>query len=686
MSFLAPESVAVVGASATEGKMGHYILRNLLTQGYRGSVFPVNPKYTELLGVSAYPSLADIPKPVDMAVVVTPARSVPAVLDDCGARGVQTVVVISAGFGEVHTNEGDALEQQIIEKSRQYGFTLVGPNCLGVLRPSIGLNASFASAVPPAGNVALVSQSGAMAVALMDSAGHEHIHFSFVASIGNKTMVDEADFLEKLANDDETKVIGFYLESIKDGRRFLEAAHRVTQKKPVVLLKSGVSEHGRKAAASHTGSLAGSDAAIEAVCAQAGIHRADTAEQFLDLLRVLSTQPPLLSRRIAVVTNAGGPGILATDAAEFHGLTLTSLEPKRAEALKQALPAAASVSNPIDVLGDAEAAPYQAALKACGDDPNVDGLVVLLTPQVMTPAADIARIIAEETRQLPLTPVVTSFMGGESVEEAIAVLAERGIPNYESPARAIAALAALLPHESDVRTSVTNTERQAQAASLLGFQTGLLPEEVSKSLFELYDLPLPMQSVATTVDEAIAVANSMGYPVIAKISSPEILHKTDVGGIKANLQNDDELSAAYESIMASCTSRCPNAAIRGVLIQQFLPVGNEFIIGSTRDPSFGPLIMVGLGGIYTELFKDTSFRIAPVNTVQAYQMLQDLKSWQLLLGMRGKEQRDIHALADIVVRVSQMVSECSQITELDINPVLVGSKEIVIADVKVVVS
>jgi len=686
MSLFDPKSIAVIGASAQEGKVGHDILKNLLTQGYAGEVYPVNPKGGEILGKKAYVSVKEIPGDVDLAVIVIPAQFVAAALMECGEKRIPSVVVISAGFSEVHTDEGSALEKELQKIADDHHIRLIGPNCLGIVRPGIGMNASFAKDLPPAGNIAVVSQSGAMGVALMDGAIDAGLGLSMFVSIGNKAATDESDMLQLLANDQSTTVVGFYLESIKDGRRFLDVAKNVASKKRIVLLKAGISSRGAKAAASHTGALAGSDTSIDALCAQTGIVRARTTGEFLDLLSALSQEPALLSRKIAIVTNAGGPGILATDAAELAKLELPSLSPEIEKELKTKLPPTASTGNPIDVIGDAGADRYEAAILACRKDPNIDGLVVVLTPQVMTPCEDIARSIADIMKRAPLMPVVTAFMGGATVKEAKHILRQAGIPTFDTPERAVHALAALIARHGEPAEPMTSPVRQAQGDVLHIFagKTGLLDEDTTRELFMRYDLPMPKQALASNADDAVRIARDIGYPVIAKISSPQILHKTDIGGVRANLTTDDDVRAAFGEIIANAKKHEPKADINGVLIQQFLPVGNEFIVGCIRDPSFGPLVMAGLGGIYTELFRDTAFRIAPVQTDEAYRMLQSLKSWKLLLGMRGKKQSDIDALAQLIVRVSRMMTECPAITELDLNPVLVSDRGIVIADAKVV--
>lgn len=686
--LLEPSSIAVIGASAQPQKLGHYVLENILTQGYAGSVFPINPKESELMGVKTYPSITTVPTDIDMAIIVTPANTVLALAEECGKKGVRTLVVITAGFAETGSDEGRVAEKQLKDIATHYGMTLIGPNCLGVLRPSIGLNASFALKVPPAGSAALISQSGALAVALMDEAAHRGIGFSLVASIGNKAMMDETAFLTLCEKDPLTRVIGLYIESITHGPEFLSLARRVARTKPIVLIKSGGSKKGRTAVSSHTGSLAGNEAAIDALCLQAGLHRAKSTEEFLDLLLVLSTQPPLLSRSVAIITNAGGPGVMAADAAERERLTLPTLEEKTRVALAQTLPPASSLGNPIDVLGDSGADRYEAALHACADDPSIDGIVVILTPQVMTPAAEIAQALASTRKHHPLIPIVASFMGHENVQEGRAVLRRDGIPCYETPERAVRALASLVPiAQSEGKTQANEPveRRMNEANDVLEGAHGLLSPAKAAMLLSLYGCPLPKEEIATNVSEALALGNAIGYPIIAKISSPDILHKTDIGGVKANIQNDNELTAAYESILTNVAHHAPNARMNGMLIQQFLPAGREFIVGAVRDAVFGPLIMAGLGGIYTELFADTSFRIAPIDADDCYAMLAELKAWKLLMGLRGAERYDIDALAGIIERISVIMMECPSIQEIDMNPVIVYERGVMIADAKVVV-
>lgn len=688
MYILEPKSVALIGASDDETKLGCSILKNLLGGSYKGEVYPVNPKHTEMMGRKCSASVGAIPDAVDLAIIVTPAATVSGIAEECGKKKVKTLVVISAGFKELGTKEGREREQQLTGISQKYNMSLVGPNCLGILRPSLGLNASFAASPSSAGSIALISQSGAMAVALLDRSEEAGLAFSLVASIGNKATMNESDFLEICEHDKKTTVIGLYLESIENGRTFIETAKRVSLKKPIVLLKAGISTRGAKAVSSHTGALAGSNAALDAAADAAGIHRAHSTEEFLSLLSVLSSEPVLVSSSIAVITNAGGPGVLATDAAEKEKLILVDLETKTQAKLKKSLPEAASIGNPVDVLGDAKAERYVAALEACASDRNVDGIVVILTPQVMTPCEDIARAIIATKKNHRLMPIIPCFMGGPHVVKARALFSKAGLPCFDAPEEALHAMAALLqktPH-SAAKEEGDRDDRSSAAVGILKGRAGLLPEELTEDLFGLYQLPTPEAAVARSVSEATEFAERIGYPIIAKVSSPNILHKTDIGGVRTNLQNEKEVKSAYDEILKNCGRASPSAGIRGVLIQQFLPIGNEFIVGGIRDENFGPIVMVGLGGIYTELFRDTCFALAPVTMHQAYDMLSSLKSWKLLIGMRGKGALDIESLAGAIVNVSAMMHDCPNISEIDLNPVLVSGDRIVVVDAKVVLT
>jgi len=687
VSLLYPDSIAVIGASADERKVGHMILKNLLTQGYRGGVYPVNAKGGTILGKEVFTAIGNIHAPVDLAIIATPAEIAEALAEECGKKGVSSLIIISSGFGETG-KEGRVREENLARIAKHYDMRLVGPNCLGLMRPSIQMNASFGGRLPPPGNVAFLSQSGAIGDAFLDRAEFIGLRLSLFLSMGNKAAMDECDFLELCAEDPETKVIGLYVEDIRDGRRFLRIARHVGSAKPIILLKGGTTERGRRAVTSHTGALAGSEAAINAICAQANIDRAATTEEFLNLLRTVSQQSPLSSPHIAIITNAGGPGVLAADAAEREGLILASLTPEHEAELSALLPHAASIHNPFDVLGDALADRYESALTIIERDPNIDGAVVILTPQSMTPVKEIAEMLVNMKMLHPLFPFVACFMGEERVREAITLLHAHGIPNFSSPETALHILASLQSRERNgapLKEASLNEKRAAKAMQILnGAKPGLLNEERTEQLFALYDISLPHSHIATTADEAVRLAGEIGYPVTAKVSSPDILHKMDMGGVIVNLMDERQVRGAFADIKSKAKKNAPKASVAGVLIQQSLPPGNEFIVGALKDRSAGHLVMAGLGGIYTELFKDAAFRVAPISQEEAYPMLTTLKSWKLLLGMRGKAALDVDALAGLVSTISLLVAECPVIGEIDLNPVLVNEKGFVILDAKVV--
>lgn len=679
-------SVALIGASEDTGKLGNMILINLLDQ-FRGEIFPVNPKHDEILGKKCFKDVSSIPGEIDLAVIVTPAPTVLELAEACGKKNVKTLVIISAGFSETGTKEGRDAEAKLRSIAEESGMTILGPNCLGLLLPHIDLNASFAKPFNQKGSIALISQSGAMAVALLDSAASLGLGFSTVFSTGNKATTDEADLLAVLAEDPKTDVIGLYVESIADGMKFVNAARKISLKKPIVLLKAGVSLQGARAVASHTGALAGSTAALDAACHAAGIRRASDTESFLMMLEALTCKRTLPKNAIAVLTNAGGPGVLATDAAERAGLLLPALGNESIATLKKNLPPAASIRNPIDVLGDAGADRYAAALDTAAKDPEIEGLVCLLTPQVMTPCEDIAEAIVKTAKKNPLLPIVCAFMGAESVGKSKAILAGEKIPCAETPERAVNMMAALFrpPRpEKDPIDGSRDDDRASAAAGLLKKKSGHLSDAASSELLALYDLTLPTQEVARSAKEAVRVAEDIGFPVVLKVSAKDILHKTEVGGVKVGLMDAASVTRAYDEIMKNCAKRAPAAGIEGVLVQKHLPAGSEFIVGALRDPAFGPMVMVGLGGIYTELFRDTAFRLAPISKETALTMLTELKSWKLLLGLRGKSRLAIEALADVIVQIGLLIAECDAITEIDLNPVIVGEHNAAIADTRVV--
>ena len=675
--FFRPSSVAVIGASRDPEKLGYAVLANLKNGGFPGALYPVNPKAGEILGLKAYPTVLDIPGPVDLAVIVIPYPLVPEALRQCGEKGVPAAVVISAGFREAG-REGLERELELVQIARQYHIRLIGPNCLGVIDTHTPLNATFAAGMPPGGPIAFMSQSGALGTAVLDMAMAGRIGFSRFVSLGNKADVNEVDLLEAWEDDPGSKVILAYIEGLPDGQKFMEVARRVTRKKPVVAVKSGVTRSGARAVSSHTGSLAGSEAAYHAAFRQAGVIRAESMEHLFDLALAFAYQPLPRGDRIAIVTNAGGPGILATDALEHAGLQLARLRPETVQALMADLPSAASAANPVDVLGDALADRYEHALRLVLADPGVDGVLVIVTPQAMTQIEETAHVVGRVARETD-KPILGCFMGESRIAAGIAILQQYGIPNYPFPERAAAALAAMVRYRQErERPSYAPTHFEADTAAVRKVLDEArsqgrvsIGDAEARAILEAYGFPLPPSHLAATPEEAIAAAEEMGYPVVLKVASPDILHKTDVGGVRLNLRSPADVRDAFDLIVYRASRYVPGARIWGCLVQKMVPPGREVLIGMSRDPQFGPLVAFGLGGIYVEALKDVVFRVAPFGPEEAAEMIREIRSYPLLEGVRGEPPADHAALVDALCRVSQLVTDFPEIVELDINPLVV---------------
>lgn len=675
--FFRPSSVAVIGASRDPEKLGYAVLANLLHGGFPGALYPVNPKADEILGLRAYPTVLDIPGPVDLAVIVIPYGLVPEALRQCGEKSVPAAIVISAGFREAG-REGLERELELVQIARQYGIRLIGPNCLGVIDTGTPLNATFAAGMPPGGPIAFMSQSGALGTAVLDMALAGRIGFSRFVSLGNKADVNEVDLLEAWKDDPGSRVILAYIEGLPDGQKFMEVARRVTRRKPVVAVKSGVTRSGARAVSSHTGSLAGSEAAYHAAFRQAGVIRAESMEHLFDLALAFAYQPLPQGDRIAIVTNAGGPGILATDALEHAGLQLARLRPETVQALMADLPSAASAANPVDVLGDALADRYEHALRLVLADPGVDGVLVIVTPQAMTQIEETAHVVGRVARETD-KPVLGCFMGESRIAAGIAILQQYGIPNYPFPERAAAALAAMVRYRQErERPSYPPTHFEADTAAVQKVLDEAraqgrvsIGDAEARAILEAYGFPLPPSHLAATPEEAIAAAEEMGYPVVLKVASPDILHKTDVGGVRLNLRSPADVRDAFDLIVYRASRYVPGARIWGCLVQKMVPPGREVLIGMSRDPQFGPLVAFGLGGIYVEALKDVVFRVAPFGPEEAAEMIREIRSYPLLEGVRGEPPADHAALVDALCRVSQLVTDFPEIVELDINPLVV---------------
>ncbi len=678
--FFKPRSVAVIGASATPGKLGHDVLANLQTSGFPGQLYPINPKGGEILGLKAYPSVLDVPADVDLVVILVPAAFVPAVLEESGQKGVKGAVIITAGFKEAG-KEGAAAERTLLEIAGRYGMRLIGPNCLGYIDTFVPLNASFAAATPDRGSIAFTSQSGALCTAILDYAVAEGIGFSHFVSLGNKADVDEVALMQAWAGDSETNVIIAYIEGLRDGQEFIRVARETARNKPVIAVKSGRTASGSKAVSSHTGSLAGSDAAYDAAFSQAGVLRAESVQDLFDFSTAFAYQPALKGNRIALVTNAGGPGVMATDALEKQGLVLATLQPATEQALAGVLPAAANIHNPVDVLGDARADRYGQALALVLEDPGVDGVVVIVTPQTSTDIAGTAEALVAASRAHG-KPVLGCWMGKKDAQAGIDVLSRNHVPNYPFPERAVGAFGAMNRYyqwlQQPVETVKTyDVDRDAVLklfADVRAANRNTIGDSEAQAILKAYGITTPKSDVAPTPEAAVKLARQIGYPVVMKIASPDILHKSEVGGIIVGVQDDDEARKAFATLIERAKQHVPSATIWGAQVQEMVVKAKEIIIGMNRDPQFGPLVMFGLGGIYVEVLKDVTFRVAPMSAFQAERMIQSIRSYPLLSGVRGQAPADVEAIADTILRIGQLVTDFPEIAELDINPLLVRDR------------
>ena len=678
-SFFNPRSIAVVGASHNKGKVGYEILTNIVGGGFKGKVFPVNKNAAEIEGIKCYPDLESIGEVPELVIIVVPAQIVPEVMTQCGKIGVKAVVIITAGFKEVG-REGKELEDRIIDIGKRSGIHIIGPNCLGLIVPANKLNASFGGDMPLSGSIGYLSQSGALLAGILDLARASEIGFSKLVSIGNKADIDELDVMMSFADDRDTKVIAGYLESITDGNLFVRRAERISNAKPILLIKAGTSSAGAKAASSHTGSLAGDDIAYECVFERAGIIRCNSIQQQLDYALAFANQPLPKGSSVAVITNAGGPGIIAADAIERQGLSFAKLSKKTIDKLSSSLPAAANVNNPVDVLGDALADRYEFALDVLLDDPKVNIIIVLLTPQAMTQPTETAQAIVNVVRKKPDRLVTACFIGAKKVEQGVRILRQGGIPPYDSPEYAVAAARVMVDYirwrsrpKRVVKMFPVNRHKVENVIEK-HLRQGLreVGEAEAKEVLEAYGFVTPKGSITSTAEQAANIAEQIGYPVVLKIWSPDIIHKSDVGGVRLGLENAQQVKDAFDLMMYRIPKKMPKAEIIGVLVQQMCTGGKEVILGMKRDPRFGPLMMFGMGGTMVEVLRDVSFYLAPLTEEEAKQMLIGTRTYKMLTGARGQESVDIDAIAEGLQRLSQLVTEFPQIKELDINPYVVG--------------
>lgn len=681
-TLFSPKSIAVVGASTTEGSVGWSLTANLFKNGYAGKIYPVNPKTDTLFDVPCYPNIAAIPDTVDVAIIIIPAAAVPGALREAGVKGVKGVSIISAGFKE-SGEAGRRLEEEILAIAKEYDIALLGPNCLGFLRPALGLNASFAKRMPTDGNIAFFSQSGALCTALLDLSA-DILGFSHFISIGNKTIIGENELLSFLAQDEQVRLISFYSEGLTNSQKCIATGHALLSRArslPVIALKSGTTAAGTEASSSHTGALAGSDAAYHALFKQSRIIRADSLENLLDLLVVFSKNALPEGNRIGIITNAGGLGVLATDSAAQSGLTLARLSPETKDKLR-VLPPAANIHNPIDVLGDALADRYSLAINTLVDAPEVDMLLVIITPQTMTEAKETAEAIVD-AKARSAKPIVAVYAGKESLTEGLAVLQKNDVAVLTYPEAGAEALAALaqvgewrrnaLPAtfafddiDRDAVTAIITAAKQEQRASL--------SETEVSALLRAYGFPLLESHIIHNKEEALVITKTFGKPTVMKIISPDIIHKSDVGGVILDVA-PDKGGETYETLMTQVKAHLPEARITGVLIAEMAEKNNsyEIILGLKREPGLGTLVLTGLGGIFVETFKDVAMRFAPLNQEDVKEMLHELKSFPILEGARGQAGIHIETLITMIGRLSQLAADFPEITELDINPVLAFS-------------
>ena len=688
-----PTSIAVVGASRSPGKVGHDILANIISGGFDGEIIPVNPAGGELLGLPAYKRLADYPSTVDQVIIVVPGQYVLDVAREAVSKKAGSIIVISAGFRETG-EEGSKLQDALAAICKRGGARLLGPNCLGLINTENKLNSSFAGIMPRSGSIAVFSQSGALCTAMLDLAENRHIGLSKLISIGNKADISEIDMLVALADDRQTKVIVGYLEDISSGDDFIKAAEDASNKKPVIILKSGTTAAGQKAAASHTGVLSGADTAYGAAFKRSGVCRADTFDAMFDYATAFNMQPLPQGDRILIITNAGGPGTMAADAVEMSGLRVIALNRNVSTALRAKLPSAASINNPVDVLGDAGPERYVAALMAAQQESSVDAILILLTPQAMTRPKETAQAIIENMDGSK--PVLASFMGGKDVMPGRQELAAGGLPDYESPERAVAVLKAMYdysvwrqrPPRHVVRFSVNRRRVERIIFRRQRIERLQLGEVKAKNILKAYGFHILEGRLATTPAEAVEIARFIGFPVAMKVVSPNIIHKTDLGGVRLGVGSSQEVEDAYDLMMLRIWKQVPDAMIEGVYVEKMADPGMEVIVGMTKDPQFGPMLMFGLGGIFVEVLKDVTFHLAPITEDEAVQMLTSTKSYAMLKGKRGQKGVDIGAIAVALQRISQLTTDFPQITELDINPMIVGElgSEPIVADARMTLS
>ncbi|NGX39037.1 MAG: Succinyl-CoA ligase [ADP-forming] subunit alpha [Chlamydiae bacterium] len=695
--FFNPTSIAVVGATTTPNSVGKTLMGNLIKGKFEGKIFPVNPKYKELFDLPCYPSIQEIPEEVELVVIITPARTVPKIIEACGTKGVKGAIIISAGFKELGA-EGLKLENEVLEKARAANIRLIGPNCLGVMNPLANFNATFAATMAHQGNIAFISQSGAMCTAVLDWSLKENIGFSAFVSIGSMADVNWGDLIDYLGNDPNTKSILIYMETIGEAKDFLSAAKEVVLNKPIIVIKAGRTEAAAKAAASHTGSLAGSDEVFDAAMRRVGVLRVDEIGDLFDMAEVLAKQPTPGGPNLAIITNAGGPAVLATDAASRYGAVIADLSKETIDALNEVLPEAWSHGNPVDLLGDASPERYAKAIEIVAKDPNVDGILTVLSPQDMTDITGTAECLIPFAK-LPGKPLLASWMGGKEVSKGDAILSQADIPNFEYPDSASKTFAAMwrqnfalqaLYETPEVREELSGAQNRIEKTEEIiekALKEGreLLTEEESKQILATYSIPTVITIVAPTAKEAVSAAESIGYPVVLKLHSETITHKSDVGGVLLNVKNAESVEKGFHQIQASVTEKASAKDFQGVTVQKMIQdEGYEIILGSSVDVQFGPVVLFGTGGKLVEVYKDRALGLPPLNATLAKRLMSHTKIYDALKGVRGEKGINFAKLEQILISFSELVVNHPRIKECDINPLLASSKELIALDARIV--
>jgi acetyltransferase len=695
--FFSPNTIAVIGATEKPGSVGRSVLENLC--GYGGVIHPVNPKHPCVLGRPAYPRVAAVPGKVDLAVIVTPAPTIPGIVRECADVGVKGAIIISAGFKEAGP-AGAALESQILGEAQRVGMRIMGPNCLGLMAPHSGLNATFSAAMARPGSVAFLSQSGALGTAVIDWSLRENVGFSAFVSVGSMLDVGWGDLISHFGDDPTTHSIVMYMESVGDPSSFLSAARAVALTKPIIVVKAGRTEAAARAVASHTGALTGSDEVLDAAFRRAGVLRVGAIEELFDMAEVLAMQPRPCGPRLAIVTNAGGPGALATDRLVASGGELANLAPASIAALNQLLPPCWSHGNPIDVLGDADATRFMRAVEIAACDPGTDGVLAILTPQAMTDATVTAQKIVASSARATGKPILASWMGGARVDHGEVILKHAGIPTFKYPDRAVSAFNNMCRYSNNLNASDEALSPSLDCPSVVGGRERaeniitavrranrtLLTAHESQEVLAAYDIPIVETGFALNEDEAVAAAQRIGFPVAVKLHSETITHKTEVNGVRLNVGSTDAVREAWRTIKRDVLERTGNGHFIGVAVQRMIaPGGYELILGSSIDPQFGPVLLFGAGGQLVEIFRDHALELPPLNSILARRLMERTKICSALKGIRGRRPVDLSALERILVRFSRLVVEQRWITEIEINPLLASSIELLALDVRVVV-